>query len=201
MPSLSAWPAHCAESCSITSLSSARTTFDASSPSTCVSTMRDARTKLSRTSSRFHVPRRRRAASTQSLCSPDSIMTTGASLDERHARRLPADEICSQHGRSTLLELSGMELHEVAHVRRCFAGELAHGVRHAIVTPLPSQLGHGREMPDEVLRKPRLPKTLAPRREWDAAISDGPAERLRDRRFVRYAVRGRRGSPLPHAPR
>src|SRR5260370_34561481 len=29
--------------------------------------------------------------------------------------------------RSTLLELSGMELHEVAHVRRCFAGELAHG--------------------------------------------------------------------------
>ncbi len=98
MPSLSAWPAHCAESCSITSLSSARTTFDASSPNTCVSTMRDARTKLSRTSSRFHVPRRRRAASTQSLCSPDSIMTTSASLDERHARRLPADEICSQHG-------------------------------------------------------------------------------------------------------
>ena len=54
--------------------------------------------------------------------------------------------------RSTLLELSGMELHEVAHVRRCFAGELAHGVRHAIVTPLPSQLGHGREMADEVLK-------------------------------------------------
>ena len=40
--------------------------------------------------------------------------------------------------RSTLLELSGMELHEVAHVRRCFAGELAHGVRYAIVTPLPN---------------------------------------------------------------
>jgi hypothetical protein len=58
--------------------------------------------------------------------------------------------------RSTLLELSGMELHEVAHVRRCFAGELAHGVRHAVVTPLPVQLGHGREMPDKVLRKLRL---------------------------------------------
>ena len=35
--------------------------------------------------------------------------------------------------RSTLLELSGMELYEVAHVHRCFAGELAHGVRHAVV--------------------------------------------------------------------
>jgi hypothetical protein len=33
--------------------------------------------------------------------------------------------------RSTLLELSDMELHEVVHVRRCFAGELAQGVRHA----------------------------------------------------------------------
>ena len=51
--------------------------------------------------------------------------------------------------RSTLLELGGMEIHEVAHVRRCFAGELAHGGRHTVVTPLPSQLGHGREMPDE----------------------------------------------------
>src|SRR5262249_5570654 len=72
-----------------------------------------------------------------------------------------------------LLELSGMEIHEVAHVRRCFAGELAHGVCLAIVTPLPSQLGHGREMPDEVLRNPRPPKAFAPRREWDIAISDG----------------------------
>src|SRR5260370_8062250 len=80
--------------------------------------------------------------------------------------------------RSTLLDLSGMELHEFALVRRCFAGELAHGFRHAIVTPLPGQLGHGREMPDQVLRKPRLPKAFAPRREWDVAISDGPAERL-----------------------
>ena len=46
---------------------------------------------------------------------------------------------------SSLLELSGMELHEVAHVRRYFAGELEHGVRHAVVTPKPVQLGHGRE--------------------------------------------------------
>src|SRR6202043_1801377 len=79
--------------------------------------------------------------------------------------------------RSTLLELSGMELHEVAHARRYFADELAHGVRHAVVTPLPGQLGHRREMADDVLRIPRLPKALAPRRERDVAIADGPAER------------------------
>ena len=79
--------------------------------------------------------------------------------------------------RHTLLKC-GMELHEVAHVRRRFAGELAHGVRHAVVTPLPGQLGHGREMADDVLRKPRLPKAFAPRRERHVAISDGPAERL-----------------------
>src|SRR5260221_12812149 len=81
---------------------------------------------------------------------------------------------------SALLELSGMELHEVAHVRRCFAGELVQGVRHAVVAPLLGQLGHGGEMPDDVFRKPQLPKAFAPRREWDVAISDGPAERLRE---------------------
>src|SRR5215472_11853052 len=80
--------------------------------------------------------------------------------------------------RSTLLELSGMELHEVVHVHRGFAGELAHGVRHAVVTPLPGQLGHGREMLEDVLRKPRLPEAFAPCWSWDVAIPDGPAERL-----------------------
>ena len=54
--------------------------------------------------------------------------------------------------RSTLLELSSMELHEIAHVHRYFVGKLAHGIRHAVVTPLPGQLGHGREMLDEVGR-------------------------------------------------
>src|SRR5262249_24579817 len=94
--------------------------------------------------------------------------------------RFRSRDVLSASGRrrSTLLELSGMELHEVAHVRRYFAGELAHSVRHAVVTPLPGQLGHGREMPDDVFRKPRLTKAFAPRREWDVAISDGPAERL-----------------------
>ena len=87
--------------------------------------------------------------------------------------------------RRWLLELGGMELHEVAHVRRCLAGELVHGVRHAVVTPLLGQLGHGREVADDVLRIPRLPKAFAPRREWDVAISDGPAERLgEDARIV-----------------
>jgi hypothetical protein len=58
--------------------------------------------------------------------------------------------------RSTLFEISGMEFHEVAHVHRCFARELAHGIGHAVITPLPGQLGHGREMPDKVLRKLHL---------------------------------------------
>src|ERR1700680_579533 len=71
-----------------------------------------------------------------------------------------------------------MELHKVAHVRRWLAGELVHGIRHTVVTSLPIQLSHGREMADDVLRKPRLSKDFAPRRERDVAISDGPAERL-----------------------
>src|SRR5262245_43242874 len=97
--------------------------------------------------------------------------------------------------RSALFELSGMELHEITHVRRCFAGELAHGVGHAIVTPLPSQLSHGGEMPDKVLRKKtRLPKASAPRREWGIAISDRPAERLgEDARIVVQVGRFRPG--------
>src|ERR1700736_1734718 len=80
--------------------------------------------------------------------------------------------------RLTLLELSGMEFYEFAHCRRCFAGELAHGVRHAVVTALPVQLGHGREMADNVLGKSRPPKAFAPCREWNIAIPDGPAERI-----------------------
>ena len=82
---------------------------------------------------------------------------------------------------SSLLEFSGMEFHKVAHVGRYFAGELELGVRHAVVTPKPVQLGHGREMADDVLGKPHRPKAFAPRREWDVAISDGPAEGLRER--------------------
>jgi len=70
----------------------------------------------------------------------------------------------------TLLELSGMELHEVAHAHRCLASELLHGVRHAVVTTKPVQLGHSREMVDDVLGKPHPPKAFAPRRERDVAL-------------------------------
>ena len=83
--------------------------------------------------------------------------------------------------RSTLRELSGMKLYEVEHVCRCSAGELAHGIRHAIVTPLLGQLGHGGEMPDDVLGKLRLAKAFAPRRDWNVAIPDRPAERFEGR--------------------
>ena len=69
--------------------------------------------------------------------------------------------------RSTRLELSGMEMHEVAHVHRYFAGELAQGVRHSVVTSLLSQVGHGGEMTDHMLRIPGLPKAFAPRRGGD----------------------------------
>ena len=62
--------------------------------------------------------------------------------------------------RSAPLELSGVELHEVVHACRCLAGELAHGVRHAVVAPLLVQLGHGREMADDMLGKPCLPEGL-----------------------------------------
>ena len=68
------------------------------------STTRGARTKLSRTSSRFRIPRRPRAALRKSRCSPVFNMTTAASLDARSGAMpildsLRADEICSQHDR------------------------------------------------------------------------------------------------------
>src|SRR5438094_6980546 len=56
----------CAGSCSTTSSSSARTTSDASSPSSCASTRRRVRTKLSRSSSRFRVLPSSRAAARES---------------------------------------------------------------------------------------------------------------------------------------
>ena len=48
--------------------------------------------------------------------------------------------------RSTLLQLSSMELHEIAHVHRYFVGKPAHRIRHAVVTPPFGQLGHGRDV-------------------------------------------------------
>src|SRR6267142_4473301 len=106
----------------------------------------------------------------------DSWLGIGKVLDFNDRIRLRDVLSASGMRRSTVVELSGMELHEVVHVARRFAGEFVHCVRHAVVAPLLVQLGHGREMADDVLRKPRLAKAFAPRREWDVAISDGPAE-------------------------
>jgi hypothetical protein len=82
-----------------------------------------------------------------SFFSIDVIRLISRRLSACRAKRkvLNYRDVLSASGmrRSTLLKLSSMELHEVAHVRRCFAGELAHGVRHAVVTPLPGQLDHG----------------------------------------------------------
>ena len=58
--------------------------------------------------------------------------------------------------RSTLLELSRMELHEVAHIRGCFAGELAQGVRHAVVTALPGQVARVHSICLEANYVPRI---------------------------------------------
>src|SRR6516165_1483902 len=96
-------------------------------------------------------------------------------------RSVPEANIeCLRMRRSTLLELSSMELHEIAHVHRYFVGKLAHSIRHAVVTPLPGQLGHGREMLDDVFRKLRLPKAFAPRRECYVAFLVEPYGGLRE---------------------
>src|SRR6266478_8709296 len=86
MPSLNASSERSGERCSTTSSSSVRITYGASSLSTCASTMKRVRTKLSGTSSRFQGLLRQRDASTQSPYSVGSITTTGVSLDESCAR-------------------------------------------------------------------------------------------------------------------
>ena len=98
--------------------------------------------------------------------------------------------------RSTLFELSGMELYEVAHVHRCFAGELAHGVRHAVVTPMLGQLGHGGEMPDGVFRE--LRKGPHVRIGSKPFFGRSPAARAKSRSCMAWAVSDgcRTDSPL-----
>ena len=70
-------------------LRSARTTSDASSPSSCAPTTRRVRTKLSRSSSRFRVLPSSRAASRESLFSGGSITTTAEPRDARERTPLP----------------------------------------------------------------------------------------------------------------
>ena len=93
-----------------------------------------------------------------------------------------------------LFEFTSMELDEVVHVHWWFASDLVHGVRHAVVTPVPGQLGHRREMSDHVVRKLCLPKAFAPRRCWDVAISDGSAECLGE--YARIVVQIGRFGPV-----
>jgi hypothetical protein len=81
----------------------------------------------------------RTACRARSAAIPASIGKVQAFDDRLHLRYVLS---VSGMRRSTLLELSGMELDEVAHVHRCLAGEFAQGVRHAVVTPLLSQLSH-----------------------------------------------------------
>ena len=94
---------------------------------------------------------RRRERDRERRAAADGVQSEERSDSCRHRkgaglrRQIPLALCVSVSGlrRSTLLELSGMELHEVAHVHRCFAGEFAQGVRHAVVTPLLSQFSHG----------------------------------------------------------
>ena len=86
-------------------------------------------------------------------------------------------------GRATMLELGGMELHKVTHVRRCLASELPHGVRHAVVATKLVQLGHRREMAYEVLGKSHPSKAFA---RW--AWPDW---------YAGYIVREQKGKPMP----
>ncbi len=78
-------------------------------------------------------------------------MTTGASLDERHARRLPADEICSQHGDRLLTAIRQNERQYLA--------------VHAV-------LGPNTQEPDTVRLRQLLRISLWHRQEWKAAEGD-----------------------------
>src|SRR6202045_5358449 len=47
-----------------------------------------------------------------------------------------------------------------------------------------------------VLGKPRLPKSFAPRRKWDVAISNGPAERLGENPRIAVQIGGFRACQI-----
>src|SRR6266481_2510745 len=51
-------------------------------------------------------------------------------------------------------------------------------------------------MIDDVLGKPRPPKAFAPRREWDVAISDWPAERLGENARIVVQIGGFRSGQI-----
>jgi hypothetical protein len=87
-----------------------------------------------------------------------------------------------------------MELHEVCHARRRFAGELDVVLAHPVIAPLLVEVGHHREMVDDMLRQARRPKFFTPLGSWHVAIADCPAERLgEDARVVVQVGRFRPG--------
>jgi NAD(P)H-binding len=87
-----------------------------------------------------------------------------------------------------------MEFHEVGHARRRLAGEPEVVRAHPVIASLLVELGHHREVVDDVLRQARRPKLFAPLGSRRVAIADRPAERLgEDARIVVQVGRFRPG--------
>src|SRR5215468_48341 len=59
-------------------------------------------------------------------------------------------------------EFRDMEFHKVRHARRRLAGELELVLAHPVIAPLFVELGHHREVVDDMLRQARCPKLFAP---------------------------------------
>jgi hypothetical protein len=95
---------------------------------------------------------------------------------------------------SQLREFRGMEFHEVGHARRRLAGELEVVLAHPVIAPLLVELGHHREVVDDMLRQARRPKLFGPLGSRRVAIADRPAECLgEDARIVVQVGRYRSG--------
>src|SRR5437667_216005 len=124
MPSLSAWRARSAESCSITSSSSARNIFDASSPSACVSTTTPARTKLSRTRTPSRLARLQQAMD-EFYSRPEARQAYQEFIDKREAE-------CFDHPFERLLAsyLVGVQPGAVLEIG-CGSGRLFRTLRRA----------------------------------------------------------------------
>src|SRR5689334_193837 len=78
---------------------------------------------------------------------------------------------------SQLREFRGTEFYEDGHARRRLAGELEVVLAHPVIAPLFVELGHHREVVDDMLRQARCPKLFAPLGSRCIAIVDRPAER------------------------
>ena len=91
-------------------------------------------------------------------------------------------------------EFHSMELHEVCHARRRLAGELEVVLAHPVIAPLLVELGHHREVVDDMVRQARRAKLFAPLGSRRVTIADRPAKRLgEDARIVVQVGRLRPG--------